>query len=223
MPTFSSNRLILIFSWIGLAALILFINSYFNPNYIHNTTFVLVALICFMNAGLLATGLLGLNKKVQDIESTQWQYEFKEKHKEEITHLRKQIGFQVLTEAKTENQEELEIKQFNEQMESATTSWKSKNRTDFSPFEKFHYLQHKIKMLKKISEVLSLFISLSSGLVILNLPLLSYKEYLGYIALLISLSIILFISASLSKKSRKMRELIYPKTVKNFLKDVNIW
>jgi hypothetical protein len=223
MTTFSSKRFILILAWIILAAIIILFNSYFNPKYNHTTTSVLISLICFMNAGLLATGLLGINKNVRDIESEQWKYHFKEQNKEEISQLRRQISFQIQTETNTDNQEELEIKQFNEQMESANTSWKRKTRAAYSPFEEFHYLQHKIRLFKKISEVLSLFLSLSTGLLILNLQLIGFNLFLGYGALLITLFLVLSYAASQSKKSRKMRQQIYPKSVRDFLKDVNVW
>jgi hypothetical protein len=223
MTTFSSKRLILILSWVGLASIIILINSFVNPKYNHDTTSVLISLICLMNAGLLATGLLGINKKVRDIESEQWKYHFKEQNKEEISQFRRQISFQLQTETTADNQEELEIKQFNEQMERANTSWKGKTRADYSPFEEFHYLQHKIKLLKKISEVLSLFLSLSTGLLILNLQLFGFKIFLGYGALLLTLFLVLFYAASQSKKSRNMRQQIYPKSVRDFLKDVNVW
>ncbi|MEI2357879.1 hypothetical protein [Mesobacillus zeae] len=211
----------MILSWIGFAAMVLFINSSLNPNYADETATILISLICLINTGTLFTGIIGINKKVRDFEEMQWKKEFREQNKGEIAAFSRQINFQRALD--TEKKEDPEIITFNEKMEKAQTSWKTKHKETYNHFEQYHYLIHKIGRFNMITNVLSMLLSLSTALIILNFTLLSPKIHFGYAALLLSMLVMIFYIGNLSRQEKKLKELIYPQSLKDAIKGLNIW
>ncbi|MEK3993024.1 hypothetical protein [Robertmurraya sp. FSL R5-0851] len=93
MIYFSTKRLFLIFFIIGIAALLLYINTIVNPSYNNDTYSLFVSIVCLSIATYTLTGLLGINRRIKQLEDKKWQEEFREDNKEEIESIARQIRF----------------------------------------------------------------------------------------------------------------------------------
>lgn len=223
---FSTKRLLLILSWIGFAVAIMFVNTRINPNYNNNTFSVAFAVICLSYVAFIITGFLGINKKVQDFEHNQWKLEFREENKEEIAEIVRDIQIQQ-TESKQQgiitNAEPSKLEIFNEKMEYAKRTWKSKKKKEYTGFDKYHQLNYLITIFRRLKGVALLILSFSAALILLNSALVKINLYIVVIGLFILQTVFFLCGVFLVSRQKKLREELYPESLKGMLKEFNIW
>jgi hypothetical protein len=200
---FSFRRLLLILSWIGFATIIIYTNSLLNPNYNHESTSLLIALFCLINAGFLFSSLVGINKRVLNIESKLCKTEFNQMNKDELESIIRKI--QPITKDNEQQMKELNDIQINMDMESAKSNLRYKLRSEHTPFEEYVFLKYRLSFLYKLSKIFSIVFSLATALIILNLTTLPMYVFWGYAAIVIILIMNFLYASSLSKKAKILR------------------
>jgi hypothetical protein len=200
----SYRRICLILSWVGFTTIVVFINSYLNPSFNNESTSLFIALVCLIIAGFLFSSIVGINKRVKNIEAEYWKKEFTKENKVDIDSVVRQIRQQALEPPQLEP----ELIQFKDDMEKARLFWKTKTKSEYTPFDEFYSLKERISMIFLTSKVLSLIFSIATALIILNINSLPFYVFGGYAAIIIILLVILNYLASLSKKVKRIRQSI---------------
>ena len=94
---YSLQRLLLILAWISLGTILLFFIAQQFPIYNSDFLLIFISLLCFINAAVPLTKLLGINKKVSDHETILFRKYGLETQQEKLEELQKQIKpFQTL-------------------------------------------------------------------------------------------------------------------------------
>lgn len=202
---FRYSRFFLILSWISFATLVVFISSFLNPSFNNGSSSLFIALVCLIIAGFLFSNIVGINKRVKKMEEENWKKVFTKENRFDIDSVVRQIRFQQALEPQ---QLESELIQFKDDMEKARLFWKTKTKSEYTPFDEFFSLKERISLLFLTSKVLSLIFSLATALIILNINSLPFYVWWAYAAVILILLLVLNYSASITKKVKRIRQSI---------------
>lgn len=219
MIYFSTKRLFLIFFIIGIAALLLYINTIVNPSYNNDTYSLFVSIVCLSIATYTLTGLLGINRRIKQLEDKKWQEEFREDNKEEIESIARQIRFSEKKKVKP-SQEETELQKFDQSMKAAEANWKGKSKNERNPFELYMAKEHTLKVYKKIANIWSIFVLGYTAFYILNLSITDIPFLVFYLMVLVVFIALSIIGLKKSRQLQELRQELYPKVLNDLIKIV---
>lgn len=95
-------------------------------------------------------------------------------------------------------------------VENARLYWKTKRKSEFTPYDEYISLKERISLLFLTSKVFSLMFSLATALIILNINSLPFYVWWSYTTVILFLLVVLNYSASLSKKVKRIKQSISP-------------
>ncbi|MFC0476799.1 hypothetical protein ACFFHF_16475 [Robertmurraya beringensis] len=219
MIYFSTKRLFLIFFIIGIAALLLYINTIVNPSYNNDTYSLFVSIVCLSIATYTLTGLLGINRRIKQLEDKIWQEEFREENKEEIESMARKIRFSEANKVKP-SLEETELKKFYQSMKTAEANWKCKRKNEHNLFELYMAKEHTLNVYKKITDIWSIFVLGYTAFYILNLSITDIPFLVFYLMVLVVFIALAIIGLKKSRQLQELRQELYPKVVTDLIKMV---
>lgn len=214
---FSVQRFILYISCIAFSALVLYINSIFNPIYDSNTFIVLVCFYFFFSAAYSFTDLIGINKKVNTLEENIRKNEFREMIKSDVHRMAQDIRPRV--EETIEKKEPTELDIYDKAYTDAETSWKKKKREERNSFEQYHSTLYQLRKSNKYITLITIFLNMALGIVLLNTLTPIIYAIVIFVFLLPYVPILLRIK-KLRKRERALYQEITPTKLKEFLEMV---
>ncbi|MCM3216726.1 hypothetical protein ABER75_11540 [Niallia taxi] len=210
---FSVQRFILYLSWIGFSALVLYLNSIFNPIYDSNTFVVLVSFCFFFTAAFSLTDIIGINKKVSSLEESIRDNEFRELIKDDVHKMVQDVRPRL---SNTVAKEETGLEKYDKAYRDAKSSWKKKTKEDRNSFENYHFILNQLRKIYKYITVVNIFLSMALGLLLLNT--LSPIMYLYVISAFLLIYLPFFQKRKkLKQKERDLYQEITPTELKDFL------
>lgn len=218
MLYFSIRRLFLILSTIGIAALLLFINSVVNPSYNNDRYTIFASIICLSVATYTLTGILGINRRIKQIEEQKWQADFREANKAEIESMARQIRFHEANKVEP-SQEEMELQKFDQNMKAAEANWKAKEKNERNPFELYVAKEYTLKVFRKVTDLWSIFVLGFTSFYILNISITNIPFLRLYLMVLVILIALGIIRLKKTTELEELRQKLYPKVLMTLLKN----
>lgn len=204
----SLPRLLLWIFWIGISVSIIYLNSLFNPCYNDSNAYLFFALLWLVKASALFTKLVGINEKVNVIESEQRKLEFRQQNKEQINSMIRLYKFQKAQEI--QSKPDIDVQKLFEHIEAARKPWKAKRKSRYNVYEKEQHLHHVIIRLNNLISFTLLLLSLMTAIFVLNFSTLTSAIIVSYLPFLAIPAGIGLVKKSLVRQQEKIKEQIYP-------------
>ncbi|MCT2347243.1 hypothetical protein [Niallia taxi] len=166
-----------------------------------------------MIAAYSFTDISGINKKVNNLEESLLDNEFREMIKDDVHKMVQDVRPRL---SNIIVKEETGLEKFDKAYKDAESSWKKKNKEDRNSFENYHCLLYQLRKIYKYITIVNIFLSMALGLLLINK--LSPIIYL-YV---ISASLLIYLPflqrrKRLKKKERVLHKEITPTELKDFL------